>query len=214
MSDYSLTNVKQNMSALAPTSRIDLSDRQFEIITAAGKLLTRSGVTGLTIKNLAKEMHFSESAIYRHFASKEDIIVSMLYYLAYDMDGRFKQAMNNAESAETMFLKLFRNQAAFFSENPYFVIVVFSDGLSEESERINKAIETIMETKMSHLMPIIVAGQKNGFLKTDLSPEELVHIIMGTFRLLMYKWRVSDFKFNLKARNDKMLQSLLTLIKK
>lgn len=202
------------MTALASSSKIDLSERQFEIITAAGKLLTRSGVMGLTIKNLAKEMNFSESAIYRHFSSKEEIIVSMLYYLAYDMETRFTQAMNNSEDTETRFLKLFRNQAAFFTENPYFVIVVFSDGLLEESQRINKAIEKIMETKINHLMPIIVSGQKDRFLKSDLNPEELVHIIMGTFRLLMYKWRISNFEFNLKARNDKMLQSLLTLIKK
>ena len=48
----------------------EISNRQFEIIVAAGKILTSSGVSGLTIKNLAKEMKFSESAIYRHFASK------------------------------------------------------------------------------------------------------------------------------------------------
>ena len=33
-----------------------ISDRQFEIIEAAGKILTDAGVSGLTIKNLAKEM--------------------------------------------------------------------------------------------------------------------------------------------------------------
>jgi AcrR family transcriptional regulator len=59
-----------------------ISDRQIEIIEAAGKILTRSGISGLTIKNLAKEMQFSESAIYRHFTSKEEIIVAMLEYLA------------------------------------------------------------------------------------------------------------------------------------
>ena len=59
-----------------------ISDRQLEIIEAAGKILTASGLSGLTIKNLAKEMKFSESAIYRHFASKEDIIISLLEYLA------------------------------------------------------------------------------------------------------------------------------------
>ena len=40
-----------------------ISDRQLEIIEAAGKILTASGVSGLTIKNLAREMKFSESAI-------------------------------------------------------------------------------------------------------------------------------------------------------
>ena len=35
-----------------------ISHRQKEIIEAAGKILTRSGVGGLTIKNLAKAMNF------------------------------------------------------------------------------------------------------------------------------------------------------------
>jgi len=51
-----------------------MKERQLEIIEAAGRILTLSGVSGLTIKNLAKEMQFSESAIYRHFTSKEEII--------------------------------------------------------------------------------------------------------------------------------------------
>ena len=33
-----------------------ISDRQLDIIEAAGKILTVSGVSGLTIKNLAKEI--------------------------------------------------------------------------------------------------------------------------------------------------------------
>jgi TetR/AcrR family fatty acid metabolism transcriptional regulator len=66
-----------------------ISDRQLEIIEAAGKILTASGVSGLTIKNLAKEMKFSESAIYRHFTSKEEIIIALLEYLAISMDERY-----------------------------------------------------------------------------------------------------------------------------
>ena len=67
---------------------MDITPRQLEIIEAAGKILNSSGVTGLTIKNLAKEMKFSESAIYRHFASKEEIIIAMLNYLAQEVDER------------------------------------------------------------------------------------------------------------------------------
>ena len=63
------------------TGTLKISDRQLEIIKAAGKILTTSGVSGLTIKNLAKEMKFSESAIYRHFTSKEEIIIALLEFL-------------------------------------------------------------------------------------------------------------------------------------
>lgn len=192
---------------------IEMSARQFEIITAAGKLLTRSGVTGLTIKNLATEMHFSESAVYRHYSSKEDIIVSLLQYLAYDMNSRYDDALAGETDTESSFVKLLKNQAAFFTENPYFVVVVFSDGLMEESERINTAITEIMQTKMKHLMPIINSGQENGCFRKDLTSEDLAHIVMGSFRLLMYKWRISNFEFNLKRKNKQLIESILTLIK-
>lgn len=90
-----------------------LTDRQFEIIEAAGNILTQSGVSGLTIKNLAKEMKFSESAIYRHFSSKEKIIIALLEYLANDMDKRFKTALSIDLPIESKFKILFQNQ--FFS---------------------------------------------------------------------------------------------------
>ena len=201
------------MTDLSTLSKIDISERQFEIITAAGKILTQSGVSGLTIKNLAKEMQFSESAIYRHFTSKEDIIVSMLHYLAYDMNARYNDALAGEADTESMFVKLLKNQAAFFTENPYFVVVVFSDGIMEESERINTAITKIMQTKMKHLMPIITSGQENGCFRKDLTSEDLAHIAMGSFRLLMYKWRISNFEFNLKRKNKQLIESILTLIK-
>ena len=76
-----------------------ISDRQFEILEAAGKILSTSGVGSLTIKNLAQEMKFSESAIYRHFTSKEEIVLVMLGYLAENMDERLQKAVSTDKSA-------------------------------------------------------------------------------------------------------------------
>ncbi|MBT3920135.1 MAG: TetR/AcrR family transcriptional regulator, partial [Flavobacteriaceae bacterium] len=91
-----------------------ISDRQFEIIEAAGKILTASGVGGLTIKNLAKEMKFSESAIYRHFTSKEEIIIALLSYLAQSMDDRYTKAISANQTPEEKFTALFQNQFLLF----------------------------------------------------------------------------------------------------
>jgi len=69
---------------------MEITARQLEIIEAAGEILTKSGVNGLTTKNLAALIGFSESALYRHFKSKEEIILTMLLYLAEDMDIRLR----------------------------------------------------------------------------------------------------------------------------
>lgn len=190
-----------------------ISDRQLEIIEAAGKILTASGVSGLTIKNLAREMKFSESAIYRHFQSKEDIVIAMLEYLAGNMDVRLTNAISGVESAEEKFRNFFQSQFAFFKEHPHFVVAVFSDGLMEESTSINEAISKIMTVKIKHLMPIIVEGQVKNVFTRALNPEELVHVVMGAFRLQMFKWRVANFQFDLLRNGENLIAAILTLIK-
>jgi AcrR family transcriptional regulator len=190
-----------------------ITERQLELIEAAGKILTHSGVKGLTTKNLAKEMGFSEAAIYRHFGSKEKIIVAMLLYIAASMDERYRVTLATTDNPEIQFKKLFQNQFNYFGANPHFVVAVFADGLLEESELINQSILKIMEVKMKYLMPIIEAGQAENVFTSNIPKEDLVHIIMGSIRLQMYKWRISNFRFDIVKKGDEIIQSILTTIK-
>ncbi len=190
-----------------------ISDRQFEIIEAAGRILTASGVGGLTIKNLAQAMKFSESAIYRHFDSKEEIVVAMLGYLAENMDERLSKVsssqQNPMENLEAMFL----DQFDFFSKNPHFVVAVFSDGLMEASQKTNAAILRIMEVKMKHLTPVLKQGQQQGVFTNAITTEEMQHIVMGSFRLQMFKWRIANFQFDIQKQGETMLHAVSKLIK-
>jgi AcrR family transcriptional regulator len=192
---------------------MNITSRQLEIIESAGKILTVSGVSGLTIKNLAKEMNFSESAIYRHFPSKEKIIITMLNYLADSIDERLLKSLNNPDNTEGKFKSLFRSQINYFKNNPHFVVAVFSDGLLEESQQINETIKKLMETKIKHLMPIIIEGQKNGLFTNNVKSEELTNIVMGAFRMLLYKWRVENFKSDIMLHGENMVNSILSIIK-
>jgi len=192
---------------------MNITSRQLEIIESAGKILTVSGVSGLTIKNLAKEMNFSESAIYRHFPSKEKIIITMLNYLADSIDERLLKTLNNPDNTEGKFKSLFRSQINYFKNNPHFVVAVFSDGLLEESQQINETIKKLMETKIKHLMPIIIEGQKNGLFTNNVKSEELTNIVMGAFRMLLYKWKVENFKSDIMLHGENMVNSILSIIK-
>src|SRR5690606_26701198 len=107
-------------------------------------------------------MKFSESAVYRHFGSKEEIIIGMLTYLAVNMDQRFQTVSKVDETSEDRFKALFESQLGFFNQHPYFAVAVFSDGLLEESKNINQAITKLMEVKMKYLLPVVLQGQKEG----------------------------------------------------
>ena len=191
---------------------MDITPRQLEIIAAAGKILTASGVSGLTIKNLAKEMQFTEGAIYRHFKSKEEIILAMHNYLAFSIDQRLS-ALPAVSDPEKRFIALFLEQFSFFSQNPHFVVAVFSDGLMEESQQTNETFLKLMNVKMKHLMPIIMEGQQKRVFTNAITTDEMMHIVMGTFKLQMFKWRIANFEFDIIRSGNNMVQSILSLIK-
>jgi len=192
----------------------EITERQFEIIEAAGKLLTEKGVGGLTIKNIALEMGFSESAVYRHFKSKEDIIIAMLDYLAESINIRFDNICKSDIPPEKKIVEVFQSQLDFFEANPNFVVAVFSDGLFEESGKINDAIQKIMSANMINVIPVIALGQKMGKFNSAMKPEELMHIVMGSFRLQMYKWRISNMAFDIQKEGKKVINNLMKLITK
>ncbi len=191
---------------------MEITPRQLEIIEATGKILTKSGTSGLTIKNLAKEMNFSESAIYRHFSSKEDIILALLHYLAKDIDN-ILSIIPKTENPEDNLRAMFQEQLNFFNRNSHFVVVVFSDGLMEESKQINEATMQLLVVMMKHLMPILADGQQKNTFTNVIENENLVHIVMGAFKLLMFQWRLFNFQFDLIDRGNKIIDSVLSLIK-
>ena len=92
----------------------ELSDRQKEIINVSLELIAESGIQGLTIKNLAMKIGFSESAIYRHYENKIQILVAILNYFEGNAARFFKSEMNMEADAVTKIEHLFLNHFRTF----------------------------------------------------------------------------------------------------
>ncbi len=189
-----------------------MEEQKFQIIEAAGKLLTVFGVKGLTIKTLVEEMKIPESAIYKHFDNEEEIMVALLDYMAGDMDDRFKKAISPDQDPEAQFIALFQNQFSFAEKHPQMVMAMFSKDLKEISPRLNQNILKNIAVITKHLEPIILKGQQSKLFTTVVDTRNLTHIIIRTFHLQMQKWQATDFRFDIKYYGNNMIESILGLI--
>ena len=191
---------------------MNIKPRQLEIIEATGKLLTTSGINGLTIKNLASEMNFSESAIYRHFSSKEEIIVTLLKYLNENVNTIFKESSISGVF-EKDFTALFKELTYYFKENPFYVVVVFSEGLVNESAQIGEKIIQLMNSLTKHAQAIIKEGQEKDLITRSLTSEQIVEIIIPAFRDQLFRWKISNFESDVAQSIESLAGSLLLLLK-
>lgn len=190
------------------------SKRQQEIIESAGKLLMQKGVKGLTTKNLALEMNFSESALYRHFNNKEDIVVLLLDYLGNNIKERLNIISEKNSTSEEKLKQLFSSQFEFFNQNTHFVVAILSEGLFDESEKINQSIMKIIHYKMELITKIIEVGKENNEFTKSIETQEIVHIIMGSFRMMMLKWKFSKFEIDLINQGNKIMDTVIKLLLK
>ncbi|HOY27621.1 MAG: TetR/AcrR family transcriptional regulator [Flavobacteriales bacterium] len=191
---------------------MDIKPRQLEIIEAAGQLVTEDGFAALTTKRLAERMHFTEAALYRHFKSKEEILVTMLHHLASNIDERLASVAEAHPEPVERVRAMFDSQFTYFQKNPQYLMAIFASGLLEASHGIDAGIERIMVVKRRHLLNAIKDGQRSGAFTSDHSAETLTHIIMGTFRLHMLQWRMSGRSFDVRKKGRTIIGAALDLI--
>ena len=191
----------------------EISNRQLEIIEVSGKILIEKGIKGLTTKTVASEMNFSESAIYRHFKSKEEILVALLSLLKQNMSKRLNAQIKPQNSAKENFKAVFASQFNYFKRNPHFVVAVLSEGLLDESEEIKRIVLQLMQNKMRILANILAQGKQNNEFTKEIPTEDLLPIILGSFRFQMLKWKLSGFEFDIEKEGEKNIENLLLLLK-
>ena len=193
---------------------MQISDKQKAIIEVSGKILMEKGILGLTTKNLAQKMNFSESALYRHFKNKEEIILLLIQYLSNNINERFENILNSNINPEEKYIQLFKSQFDFFNKNPHFIVIVLSDGLMDNSVEIKNEVLKLIQTNATCYKKVIVQGQNSKIFNQEIDADDLVNFAMGTFRLQMLKWKLSNFSLDLETEGLKTMINLLNLLKK
>ena len=190
-----------------------MTNRQNEIIEKAIELIAENGIQGFTIKNLAKEIGVTEPAIYRHFESKTDILQTMLDNLD-EATNRFTDEVLSKNYAPLKTLSLIlKSYFKIFSEHPYWVAVIFADEIFKNDKTLSKRVQKLLSDKEKVFISLIKTAQKNGEIRSDINKKHFTLMIIGSMRLLVKKWELSGFDFDLKKEGSKLIKSLLELIK-
>ncbi len=194
--------------------KLVFSERQINIIETSGKIIIEKGIAGLTTKNLAQEMNFSESALYRHFKDKEDIILLLIKFLSNNVKERFEPILASELGPEEKLKQLFKSQLSFFNSNPHFIVIILCDLMLDSSENIRNEILKLMENNVKTIKGVVTQGQKKDVFKSEINPEYIVHFLVGSFRLLVLNWKVARFQYNIESQGMKTMNHLIQLIKK
>lgn len=188
----------------------DLSERQNEIIKASLELIAERGIQGMTIKNLSKKIGLVESAIYRHYKSKTQILTVILDSIS---GHTIPDESIKVESIIKHLEQILRNRFRIFTSNPALVSVVFAEDLFQNEALLVEKTKMKVKKAISEMATIIKVGQERGEIRNDIDSEQFAIMINGSVRMLVKQWRMSDFSFDLISKGDEQINTIKLLLK-
>ncbi|MCF8302420.1 MAG: TetR/AcrR family transcriptional regulator [Bacteroidales bacterium] len=183
----------------------ELTTRQQEIVWSAISLIDEKGIQGLTIKNLAARMKFTEAAIYRHFKSKGQILAAIIDLFKSQTQSILTEKKQSTKTTPELLEDVLITYTKMFEENPAIVSVIFAEEIFQNESALKNSLMDIIESNEKFFNHIINQGQKKGEIRNDFDSMLAATSILGTFRLTVKKWKLNGFKYSLLNETKRLL---------
>jgi len=190
----------------------DVTPRQKEIMETAMRLIAEKGIQKCTIKNVSRHIGISEPAIYRHFESKMDILLGILSCFKQRTKATSERIRSSESTAIKQIESIFFGHVHQFTADPTMAAVIFSEEIFQNDRRLSEEVFSIMKLSQDTMLEIIEKGQSNGEIRSDIPKEQLALILMGALRLMVTKWRLSGFSFDLEKEGTDLWNALRKII--
>lgn len=191
------------------------TDRQIEIMEAATERIDQYGIQNLTIKNLAADIGLSEPALYRHFESKNKILLGLLNYFKDEIQDRIQNtSITPGNTAGEELQKLFSSHLRTFTERPAIVSVIFAESIFHFDETLSDKVSEIMKMMNAYVKSNIEKGQAAGEYSKMINAATLTTIITGGMRMAVLKWKMTGHRSDLIKDGNAVLEGILKMIKK
>ena len=191
-----------------------MTERQTEIIDISIGIIAEQGIQGLTIKNLSKKIGISEPAIYRHFESKTQILLTILNNFS-EMASLLNDLMtSNNDTAANKIDFMFSRIIDVFKDTPSYISVIFSEEIFKNEDVLKNKIVSILTKNEQTVEGILKKGQESGEVRTDIDYKNLALIVMGTLRFKVKQWDLNDYHGDIIEDGKSILNSIKLIIAK
>lgn len=110
-------------------------DLKSELINTGLKLLDQDGYEAFSLRKVAKACNVSQTAPYRHFKDKDELISAIAIELMQKFDVELNKAIeNNPDNPKTQLIEMGIAYIHFFVENPEYLRLLF---LSDIKNKLN-----------------------------------------------------------------------------
>jgi AcrR family transcriptional regulator len=130
--------------------------RQREILERARELVEESGLANLTLKKVAERVGFSEPAIYRHFASKQELVLALVDLLRERLMGGMRAiAAETSLPPRARIERMVRHHVGVLRATRALPFLLLAEGLASGDSALLARMYTVLRAYQAMLVALL-----------------------------------------------------------
>jgi TetR/AcrR family transcriptional regulator len=161
-------------------------ERRLQILHALAEMLESPGGERVTTAGLAARLQVSEAALYRHFASKAQMLEGLIDFIESSVFGLVNQIVTSEASSGAngprQVLQIMKMVAQFAEKNPGMARVMVGDALVFENDRLQQRMNQFfdkIEAALRQSMRDSVAGSATPTAEAQVAASLAAGFLMG-----------------------------------
>jgi len=159
--------------------RLSTAERQVQIKRAILEIISREGLGALSTRRLAKQVGLSEGALFRHFASKRDMLLSIMDDVQTELVMHLRQIALSTRPAEARLHDFLCAHVNYLLAHRGITILLFSEATHMNDSELKRRLRNILLTQKQYVGKIIQDGIVEGQWDEELHVENVATLYMG-----------------------------------
>lgn len=168
-----------------PPKHLPADERRAVTVEAVVALAATHNPSEITTSAIARHMHLTQGALFRHFPSKDAILQAVMEWVAAQLLARIDRAADGVMSPLAALRAMFMAHVAFVAEHPGAPRIIFGE-LQRAGETLPKRmVQTLIASYGLRLKRLIKQGQAQGELHSGLDVQAAATLFIGTIQGLV-----------------------------
>lgn len=189
-----------------PRGKLDTLVRQEQFAEAALNIVGAHGLQGLSIARVAHRVGLVPSAVYRHFASKDELLDAVVALIRGRLLGIVTAVCGESTDPLECLRRLLMRHAQLIRENEGIPRVIFSEEVFGAHPQRKVAVHEMVKSYLKRVREIVQRGQENGQIRPGLDPSPVSLMFLGMIQPAAILWRLSDGGIDVTKHAEKAWQ--------
>lgn len=159
--------------------RLNTETRQEQIKSAVLEIISSEGLSNLSTRNLAAKVGVSEGAIFRHFKSKKDIIISIIEDVKTNLLTDLKIVAESNKPVDEKLFDFLCKHISYLIAHKGITILLFSEAAYMNEPDLKNRLYDILSIQKKLVSKIIKTGINEKKWDSDLSVDNVAMLYMG-----------------------------------